>query len=116
MAQMKKTAAKPAAPKASAKKVVDKKSLAQDITNRYSVTAREARDIVTAVSTFIKTSSEFGAGKQYATQNLKTQVKETAKAATTGKKGTRSGETMPTTDRGNMYIDPNYAAYRKSQK
>jgi hypothetical protein len=29
----------------------DKKSLIQDITNRYRVTAREARDIVTAIST-----------------------------------------------------------------
>ena len=112
---MKKTAAK-AAPKATTKKVVDKKSLIQDITNRFRVTAREARDIVTAVSTAAKTSSEFGAGKQYAVENLKTQVKETVKAATTGKKGRRSGETMPTTDRGNMYIDPTYAKYRKTQQ
>jgi hypothetical protein len=85
------------------------------IAKRFGVTAREARDIATAVSTVIKTSSASGAGKQYAVKNLKTQIKETAKAATTGKKGTRSGETMPTTDRGNMYIDPIYAKLRKQK-
>ena len=86
------------------------------IAKRFGVTAREARDIATAVSTVIKTSSASGAGKQYAVKNLKTQIKETAKAATTGKKGTRSGETMPTTDRGNMYIDPIYAKLRKKKR
>jgi hypothetical protein len=30
----------------------DKKSIIQDITNRYRVTAREARDIVTAINNF----------------------------------------------------------------
>jgi hypothetical protein len=33
----------------------DKKSIIQDITNRYRVTAREARDIVTAISTLGRT-------------------------------------------------------------
>jgi hypothetical protein len=33
----------------------DKKSVIQDITNRYRVTAREARDIVTAISTLGRT-------------------------------------------------------------
>ena len=69
----------------------DKKtSLIQDITNRYRVTAREARDIVTAAATLgtaigspSKTASTVKAAK-----NLGTQIKETAKAATTGKTGT----------------------------
>ena len=110
MAQMKKTAIK-----GTAKKMAAKPSTVQQIAKRFGVTAREARDIATAVSTLAKTSSAFGAGKQYAVKNLKTQVKETVKAAKTGKKGTRSGETMPTTDRGNMYIDPIYAKFRKSK-
>lgn len=69
-----------------------------DITNRYRVTAREARDIVTAVGTHMQTavgnqtkkrtgdaSSVGPSGK-----NLIKQVKETAVAAATGKKGTTS--------------------------
>ena len=66
----------------------------QDVTNRYRVTAREARDIVTAVGTAQQagwaknrkdTANTGPAGK-----NLIKQVGETVKAATTGKKGTTS--------------------------
>lgn len=53
--------------------------LIQNITNRYRVTAREARDIVTAVGTAAKAPKFAG--------NVVKQVKEAATAAATGKKG-----------------------------
>ena len=61
----------------------------QDITNRYRVTAREARDIVTAVGT-AATSASSGFLVKESLKNVGRQVKETAKAAKTGKKGTTS--------------------------
>ncbi len=66
-----------------------KESLIQDITNRFSVTAREARDIVTAVST-ATTSASSGFQEKESLKNVARQVKETVKAAKTGKKGTAS--------------------------
>jgi hypothetical protein len=45
----------------------DEKSLIQDITNRYRVTAREARDIVTSVGTVIKTVANAKASKNSVT-------------------------------------------------
>lgn len=71
-----------------------KESLIQSITNRYRVTAREARDIVTAAATLgtsVKRDVSSGYGNfftSHAAKNLGTQIKETAKAATTGKTGT----------------------------
>ena len=97
-------------------KAKDKKSLIQDITNRYRVTAREARDIVTAVGTLGRTvvdrniipggSNNSLAGKKMdtgasvsrksiieaATRNLVKQTRETASAASKGKKGTTSAK------------------------
>jgi hypothetical protein len=93
-----------------------KQSLVQDITNRYRVTAREARDIVTAVSTTARAFT--GAGnpdkgsdqtivrkkgsvvgrvtkgdtKSLAIKNLAKQVGEVYTAATKGKSGTESGK------------------------
>jgi hypothetical protein len=67
----------------------DRASLIQDITNRFSVTAREARDIVTAVST-ATTSASSGFQEKESLKNVARQVKETVKAAKTGKKGTAS--------------------------
>ena len=74
--------------------------LIQDVTNRYRVTAREARDIITAAGTVVKTkntpskgSGFQGTSKKTAVQNLKKQIVETGKAAVTGKKGT-SSDTM----------------------
>jgi len=101
MAQMKKMAPKPTL-KATSKKAVDKKSLAQDITNRYSVTAREARDIVTAVISGAKAiatpSNVFGGSpKKPATLvrvagDIAKQAGETYTAATKGKPGTSAGK------------------------
>jgi hypothetical protein len=93
----------------------DKKSVIQDITNRYRVTAREARDIVTAVSTLgrsvvdknvnrsgvsevTKKGKNVGSRKSasetraLATRNLAKQVGEVYTAATKGKSGTQSGQ------------------------
>ena len=81
--------------------------LVQDITNRYRVTAREARDIVTAVGNvgnnvlFGKEAIQAGRGKVI--KNIARQVKETATAATTGKKGTtsdRTGTSVPKSEGG----------------
>jgi len=57
-------------------------SLIQDVTNRYRVTAREARDIVTAAGTVAKTRNPKFVG------DVVKQVKEVKTAATTGRKGT----------------------------
>ena len=82
------------------KKVIrPKNDTLNTIADRFGVTAREARDIATAVSTLAKTatqpkntnlskSSEIKA----ATKNLKKQIKETGRAATTGKTGTTSAQ------------------------
>jgi hypothetical protein len=76
-----------ATPKASQPNKVEK--LIQDVTNRYRVTAREARDIVTAAGTAATSASSGFQGKE-SLQNISRQVKETVKAAKTGKKGTAS--------------------------
>jgi len=62
--------------------------LVQDVTNRYRVTAREARDIVTAIGTAANAANE----KQVksSNKNLVKQVAEVGKAAITGKSGTTS--------------------------
>jgi len=84
----------------------DKASLIQDITNRYRVTAREARDIVTAVGTVgnaayntvtnktnpFKATQTSKANNVAAVKNLVKQVKETAIANVTGVKGTTSAQ------------------------
>ena len=76
----------------------DKKSLIQDITNRYRVTAREARDIVTAVGTLAEANNSSRVTQ--AVSNLGKQVKEVGTAAVKGKSGTTSnrissGESSP---------------------
>ena len=82
--------------------------LATKITNRYRVTAQEARDIVKAVSNvkeaatmsakdvktstmpyYLKTRAKATAG---AAKDVARQTKETARAAATGKKGTTAGK------------------------
>jgi|1048.fasta_scaffold91629_2 hypothetical protein len=83
----------------------DSKSLIQDITNRYSVTAREARDIVTSVSTYFKTIKEVKPDKVGLTptassmraigaagSDVKKQIKETVTAAKSGKTGTTAAQ------------------------
>ena len=76
------------------------------IAKRFGVTAREARDIATAVGNIgavvrdqSKTGALGGTKKQLgaAVREVKKQVGETAKAATTGKKGTASKQYMTIT-------------------
>ena len=66
--------------------------IVQDITNRYRVTAREARDIVTAVSTAGDVAKTKLQGKKFETPKpgsgikaIAKQVGEVGKAAVTGK-------------------------------
>jgi hypothetical protein len=104
--QLKKSGAAKPAYKAGAKPAGRSKAgadVVQDITNRFRVTAREARDIVTAVSSAAGLALDKNAysseregttkagevGK--AVKNIGKQIKETATAAKTGKKGTTGG-------------------------
>ncbi len=84
MAQMKKSAPAKTAPKGGS-------GLAA-VAKRFGITAREARDIATAVGTLAQTvtSSKSPQSKGPSGKNLIKQVKETAVAAATGKKGTTS--------------------------
>jgi hypothetical protein len=118
-------------------KAKDKKSLIQDITNRYRVTAREARDIVTAVGTLGRTvvdknivpggSGNSLAGKnidsgvqnrkdkiEAATRNLVKQTRETVSAASKGKKGTTSAKV--TTDTRDRMGNPRGGRYDAAKK
>ena len=92
MAQMKKTAAK-----GTAKKMATKPSTVQQIAKRFGVTAREARDIATAVGTLGKAalspSGTFGGQTKKVPSIVRSgldvakQIGETATAARTGKSG-----------------------------
>ena len=69
-----------------------KPSTVQQVATRFGITAREARDIATALGTVagraVKGGDATGKGKDIA--NLKKQIKEVGVAAKTGKKGTTS--------------------------
>lgn len=91
MAQMKKSGAAKPAYKAGARSKSGASTVAA-VAKRYGITAREARDIATAIGT-AATNVRTGATKSFKTkdvENIKRQVKETARAAVTGKKGTAS--------------------------
>jgi len=88
------------------KKTQAKENLIQDITNRFRVTAREARDIVTAVGNIgavVRDKGNAGAlggtanQLKAAAKEVKKQVGETAKAAKSGAKGTPSKQYMTIT-------------------
>ena len=59
------------------------------VATRVKTTAREARDIPTAVGTIVRATADGKKGlrKEYAVAELKKQVKETTRAAKTGLKG-----------------------------
>jgi hypothetical protein len=68
------------------------------VAKRFGITAREARDIATAVSTAAKVTARTGAGKTTWARpsqiaEVAKQVKEVGVAAATGKKGTSAGQT-----------------------
>jgi hypothetical protein len=73
-------------------------SALKEVTKRFGITAREARDIATAVSTAAKVTARTGAGKTTWARpsqiaEVAKQVKEVGVAAATGKKGTSAGQT-----------------------
>jgi len=83
---------KKSAPKKNAG-VKPKPSTAAQIGKRFGITAREARDIATAMGTLgkaVKESSKFYGGD--AVKNLKKQIAETGRAAVSGKRGTESDQ------------------------
>jgi hypothetical protein len=78
-----------------------KPSTVQQVAKRFGITAREARDIATAVGTVVGAvaSPKVGnrpAAVKAAASNIKRQVKEVGTAATTGKKGTTSARILNT--------------------
>jgi hypothetical protein len=73
-------------------------SALKEVTKRFGITAREARDIATAVSTAAKVTARTGTGKTTWARpsqiaEVAKQVKEVGVAAATGKKGTSAGQT-----------------------
>jgi hypothetical protein len=104
MAQMRKSAAKKPVAKATTKAAPKGGSTVQQIAKRFGVTAREARDIATAVGTVaalkFDKNAQYGrytypqAERRKAVKDLKKQVSETVRAAKTGKKGTTPGHAI----------------------
>jgi cytochrome c peroxidase len=100
MAQMKKSGPAKPAYKAGARKKSGASTVAA-VAKRFGVTAREARDIATAIGTY--GTLKFDPDSKYdrystqkiekakAVKNIKKQISETVTAAKTGKKGTTSG-------------------------
>jgi len=75
-----------------------KKNTLGAVAKRFGITAREARDIATAVGTVGKSvlkSPQEGISPRKAVKNLKKQVKEVGQAAIKGKKGTSSKQLQP---------------------
>ncbi len=107
MAQMKKSAAKPAA-KGAAKGVSGINAIAK----RFNITAREARDIAKAVGNVAKSAKSATnldrTGNQYlggmalkaSVKDLKKQVRETGRAAKSGTTGSRAGKLSYNSDTG----------------
>ena len=117
----------------------DKDSLIQNITNRYRVTAREARDIVTAVSTAARTvvdpnvrqAGVYGVMKKglnvrgrvtpsevkaKAGRNIAKQIGEVYTAATKGKSGTKSAQIKSVKNRAGNTIAEKYALETKRKQ
>ena len=132
---MKKTAAK----KAVAKKAAPKPSTVQQIAKRFNITAREARDIVTAVSTAARTvvdpnvrqagvSGVIKKGmiaggrvtpsevKAKAGRNIAKQIGEVYTAATKGKSGTKSAQIKSVKNRAGDTVAEKYALETKRKK
>ena len=119
-------------------KAKDKKSLIQDITNRYRVTAREARDIVTSVSTLGRTFTDknmsagvnnitkkgksvgpresLGEVRARAVRNVAKQVGEVYTAANKGKSGTKSAEIKSNKNKSGYTTSEDYALETKRKK
>ena len=103
----------------------DKASLIQNITNRYRVTAREARDIATAVGTLgravvdknvigIKGRSGTKGKVEASVRGVVKQVRETGRAAATGKMGTTAAKIK--TDMRDDYGNPRGGEFKSARK
>ena len=103
MAQMKKSGPAKPAYKAGANTTTRRKSggsALKEITKRFGITAREARDIATAVGTLAVGTKRNIKGDLYSesktpVKNIVKQVKEVGTAAVKGKKGTTSDQMTP---------------------
>ena len=87
---IKSTPSKPAAAKKKSPSLAAKAAGAVGkVASRVKTTAREARDIPTAVGTVVRATADGKKGlrKEYAVAELKKQIKETTRAAKTGLKG-----------------------------
>jgi len=90
-------------------------SVVSEVAKRYKITAREARDIATAIGTGMATyqsSKDSKNVKGPSGKNFIKQVKETAVAAATGKKGTTSDKVPVTGSLTAQY----QGAYTKGKK
>lgn len=116
----------------------DKKSLIQDIANRYRVTAREARDIVTSVSTLGRTFTDknlsagvesvtkkgkavggresLGEVRARAVRNVAKQVGEVYTAANKGKSGTKSAQIKSNKNKSGYTTSEDYALETKRKQ
>jgi len=117
----KKQAAKPAAKPAARSK--SGASTAAAVGKRFGITAREARDIATALGTVagraITGSANDPTAKGKDIKNLKKQIKEVGVAAVTGKKGTTSdieGRKYETPKGSGRYKTDRTYGYEKGKK
>lgn len=107
--------------------------VAGKVAGRAKTTAREARDVVTAVGTAAKAvAGSKGKQEQYGTsagfkgakkrnigsalKNVGKQIKETGKAAATGKKGTTSDKFIPMSERSKTAKYQDTVLYRSGKK
>ena len=137
-------AAKKAAKKAAAKKAAAKPSTVQQVAKRFGITAREVRDIATAVSTAARTvtdknvsgragggggvSSVTKKGQQVgprelagetrgrAVRNIAKQVGEVYTAATKGKSGTQSAQIKSVKSKSGKTVGEKYALETKRKQ
>jgi hypothetical protein len=115
--KLKKAAAsKPAAKPAARSKAGA--SLVSEVAKRYKITAREARDIATALGTAAQsTRNPNTLANRSATKMVVKQVKEAAVAAATGKKGTTSPRLRDTGKKINLLApgEKNNPIFRKQE-
>ena len=93
-------------------------SLVSEVAKRYKITAREARDIATALGTAAQsTRNPNSLGTKSATKIIAKQVKEAAVAAATGKKGTTSPQLRNTGKKINLLApgEKNNPIFRKQE-
>ena len=95
-----------------------KKNAMSEIIKRYGITAREARDIATAVGTLgqaVRKSAQENISPKSAAKNVIKQVKETGRAAATGKRGTTSQQVKSTGESKQVGPFKNYAMYEQKK-